>query len=829
MGRVADFLIHLIGRDDASDVIDEVADKTESLGDTVEVPIEETGGAETAEVLDFVGTTADDINASGGVVLPIETPGAPEAISSLDALGNASTVMGQAGLTGASGLSAITSAITTGGMVAAVGAGVAVAKQSVDAFVALGRESQNAAAAVGMTTEEYSRWVAVADDAGVASSAVTQAFSAMNRSIAQGGEEFHTYGIATHDAAGELRSTNEVMLDVVGVLGAITDPTERAAAGTELLGRGYKNLAPLIGSTEEEMRGYLAAVEAGQVITAEEAKKADEMARAQDDLADSLLEVKLALGEMLVALSPIITQLAEMIGVVGKVLGPVADLVGGIGDLNEKIKTAGPSIEVFGREIHALDSPIRNVIGGFADFVTGANDVDEGAQAATAALDDQAKSLLASGLTAAEAAESLEAMGFTTEQVTVALAHAGVTGDDLATSQAELAASAEEAAAAEEAMAAAAEAAAEAEAALVDALNAEVEALQASVEASQEKADAMRAAADAQFAVTDAQADFTDALAGSNEAMKEAGDSLTKQQQVYDDVTQSAASLADETLRLAREQAAGKGAALSGAEAQDTWNRSMLESASKAMPEMQRQIVNYVAAVNGIPPEQVTAILTTLDQQGVDAAEIELANLSKTRDMAILADFQSAEAEAKIAMVQSLAEEPLAMPLAADIAAALSGITSVETAAAAASALVAMGIDPTQANAAIAAVTGGEYLATIDAAANTGTADSDLQATADAERTAIVDAEAETATADSDLLDLMSQSRLAAIVAHVPNWIVVNGMLNDLAKERKATITAVANTGAAEAALNNVARTRTAKINASVVRSSVLVRVDGGG
>jgi YD repeat-containing protein len=54
-----------------------------------------------------------------------------------------------------------------------------------------------------------------------------------------------------YDAEGNLRSTSDVMLDVMGVLSSIDDPTQRAVAGTQMLGRSYQTLAPMIGMSED--------------------------------------------------------------------------------------------------------------------------------------------------------------------------------------------------------------------------------------------------------------------------------------------------------------------------------------------------------------------------------------------------------------------------------------------------------------------------------------------------------------------------------------------------------------------------------------------------
>ena len=397
MGRIADLILRLVGQDEASDVIEHVADVAEPLEDGVEVPVTEEGGEEAAATLGEVGDAADDLDGKE-VNVPVETPGADEAKTSLAGLSDAASVMGDAGVTGASGINAISAASV--GAVGAIGAAVKVAKESVDAYVQVGIAAQQGGAAVGMSTEEYSRWVEVADDMMIEASALQGALTGLNRKIVSGSEAFAAYGISTVDANGAMRSTNDVMLDVIGVMTAMENPQEAMRVGMELMGPAFKKLAPLIGKTEEEMRAYLASVDEGLVVTDEWAANSLETAQAQDELRDALKVVVFSLGEMVAALSPVIVELAGMVSAVGEVIGPIADLVGGVVDLGSGLKDAIPNISLFGNEFERMGGPIRTVANEIKEFVKGEEDIAPAADEATLALDAEAEAALVESLRA---------------------------------------------------------------------------------------------------------------------------------------------------------------------------------------------------------------------------------------------------------------------------------------------------------------------------------------------------------------------------------------------------------------------------------------------
>jgi len=194
---------------------------------------------------------------------------------------------------------------------AALAAGVALVAfgvKAVQAFEDAAKAARDLGDATGLTTEQASRWIAVADDMGVGADQLSTAFGRVAKTL--DAKVWESYGIATRDASGRARQVNEILLDSFDVLAQTTNATERARIGNELFGRGYANIAPLLGKSREAMEAYLRSVERGQVITAAEERKAERMRLAQDALADAFGEVQLAVGEVLVELAPLIEAMA---------------------------------------------------------------------------------------------------------------------------------------------------------------------------------------------------------------------------------------------------------------------------------------------------------------------------------------------------------------------------------------------------------------------------------------------------------------------------------------------------------------------------------------
>lgn len=224
-------------------------------------------------------------------------------------------------------------ALATAGGAALLAFGV----KAVAAFTDAALAAENAGKAMGTSTEQASRWIAVGDDFGLTAEQVAAGLGKVTTTIND--SKWDKYTIATRDASGAARDANEILLDTFDALSKETNLTERSRMAKELLGKGYANLAPLIGKTRDELEGYLSSVEDGQVITQEEADRAREMALAQDALSDALGEVTLAAGSVIAKFAPLIermadaittaTELSARLGVVGDVLEAEAKFLTG--------------------------------------------------------------------------------------------------------------------------------------------------------------------------------------------------------------------------------------------------------------------------------------------------------------------------------------------------------------------------------------------------------------------------------------------------------------------------------------------------------------------
>lgn len=190
---------------------------------------------------------------------------------------------------------------------------IAFGVKAAAAFTDTAKAAIDLGKATGLSTEAASRWIAVADDYEVSAETLTASIGKISKTLDD--TKWAKYGIETRDAAGNARSANDILLDTFDALSKVKNETERARIGNELFGRGYAGLAPIIGQTRGEYEKMLGAVEKGQVITAEEAEKAEKLRLAQDKLKDALNEVTLAVGEMVAGMAPLIDKAAGAVGV----------------------------------------------------------------------------------------------------------------------------------------------------------------------------------------------------------------------------------------------------------------------------------------------------------------------------------------------------------------------------------------------------------------------------------------------------------------------------------------------------------------------------------
>jgi hypothetical protein len=442
------------------------------------------------------------------------------------------------------------------------------------AFTDLALEAGKFADATGLATEDASRWIEVAGDVGIGADQIQGAILKMNKAIGAGAlKEFEGDIVRAKDGTVQASATFESLITKIG---AIKDPTERAAAAQKAFGKGFASVAELMEMDATELRAALEGVSDAKIIDEGELERAKQMRDRIDQLKDKFEDFQLEVGEKVV---PVLVALADQAIVVANALEPVMSVM-------------DASIDIVERAVGANEEEKRSVDEVYASMLA----ANEGRRATTEEISRTTE--------ASEAAVSgLEKFG-------------GVVGL-VADAQTQL----------EETIA-------EANAALLE---------QAGI--LQEQIDAQRAAADSAFALRDAEADLAEKVGGANEAMKEADGDLYKVRAVLDDVAQSAGEVADGAVRIWEEQAKANGTTLTAIQRQDLWNRRMIESASTLEGPMRDAVLDYVANVNGIPPEKLSEIKALLDDGKVAEAEAALNGVSRTRDTAVKAAAFTDQAE----------------------------------------------------------------------------------------------------------------------------------------------------------------------------------------
>lgn len=215
---------------------------------------------------------------------------------------------------------------------------VAFGIKAVHAFEDTAKAAIDLGAATGLSTEAASEWIAVGDDVKVSAEQLTSGIGKIAKTLDD--TKWAEYGIQTRDAAGKARSANDILIDALSTLSAIKDETERARVGNELFGKGWTNLAPLIGHTADEYRNMLGAVSDGQRVTDAEARKAERMRLAEDALADAVHDLTLRFGEWASEAAPALEMLAKGIGVVDDFRDGVKDAITWLAKSDIQVPTA---------------------------------------------------------------------------------------------------------------------------------------------------------------------------------------------------------------------------------------------------------------------------------------------------------------------------------------------------------------------------------------------------------------------------------------------------------------------------------------------------------
>jgi TP901 family phage tail tape measure protein len=148
------------------------------------------------------------------------------------------------------------------------------------------------AIAAGLTTDQLQELEWAAAHSGLSMDDTTMATERLSRAMydaKKGGEEqakmFGALGVKVTDAAGNLRPTYDVLLDVADAFKKLPPGAERTAKAMEIFGRSGAKLVPLLVEGREGIEGFAeSAHRAGVVMSSEDLAAAKELAEDLDSL-----------------------------------------------------------------------------------------------------------------------------------------------------------------------------------------------------------------------------------------------------------------------------------------------------------------------------------------------------------------------------------------------------------------------------------------------------------------------------------------------------------------------------------------------------------------
>lgn len=239
---------------------------------------------------------------------------------------------------GASGLGGILQANVAAAATAAGAALVTFGAKAASAFQEAALEADKFSDATGVSAEEASKWISVADDFGLKGDAIQGSLLKMNKALADGKSAFEDYGVAVVKTDDGVVDANATFINALSTIGAIEDPTMRAKAAQEVFGRSYAEVARLMEMDAAEIKAALDSTSDAQIIDEGEIAKAKRYQASLDQLGDVFVDLQMQVGELVVSLAPAIERLAKIAGQLAAAGAQAAEFALGTSDMTNAYK-----------------------------------------------------------------------------------------------------------------------------------------------------------------------------------------------------------------------------------------------------------------------------------------------------------------------------------------------------------------------------------------------------------------------------------------------------------------------------------------------------------
>lgn len=209
-------------------------------------------------------------------------------------------------------------------------------------------EIKNKSQTMGMSMTEYQEWDYIFKSVGYSAEQASGDFAALAErakdavaGAGEGAEVFDALRISVKDTSGQLKSQNELFVEVIEKLQKMKDETQRNAYASQLLGTTGEELIPILNMSAQQMEELRQkAHETGSVMSDEAVNGFARMNQANREMEQRFQAAKIALATVLM---PVLT---DFFNLVSGIPTPVLILVGTIGALIGIFKTATSVIQM---------------------------------------------------------------------------------------------------------------------------------------------------------------------------------------------------------------------------------------------------------------------------------------------------------------------------------------------------------------------------------------------------------------------------------------------------------------------------------------------------
>lgn len=182
------------------------------------------------------------------------------------------------------------------------------------AVAANGDEIGKTARALGMSAEEFQKWRAVADKAGISAEKFNVALLTLTRTAAaaamgtgEAAQAYKDFGIDVKRADGSVKSQSELLIELAEKYENIENPLERAAALQRIFGEAGAAMGPLLAEGAEGIEEMMQRAEDLGLIMSEEAvRNAEKFTDAMTDVQGVITGIR---NRLAMALMPAMTDM----------------------------------------------------------------------------------------------------------------------------------------------------------------------------------------------------------------------------------------------------------------------------------------------------------------------------------------------------------------------------------------------------------------------------------------------------------------------------------------------------------------------------------------